>query len=89
MAGKLKPGSVGVLATVDESSGKVFLACAVTDDLVTSKKLNAGRIVGSLAKIVGGGGGGRPNFATAGGKQPDKLQDALRHFPILVGEMLS
>jgi len=38
---------------------------------------HAGKIVGELAKICGGGGGGRPDLAQAGGKQPERLSDAL------------
>ena len=56
--------------------GKVQLLAAVTDDLV-KKGLHAGKSVGAVAKVVGGGGGGKPNMAQAGGKEPDKLAEAL------------
>jgi len=80
---KLSSG-IGVLgAVVDE---KVALVCVVTDDLV--KKLQAGKIVGELAKLVGGGGGGRPHVATAGGKDISKLDEALRATPSIVQSML-
>jgi len=80
---KLSSG-VGVLgAVVDE---KVALVCVVTDDLV--KKLQAGKIVGELAKLVGGGGGGRPHLATAGGKDVSKLDDTLKQTPSIVQSML-
>jgi len=49
---------------------------AVTDDLVKDG-IQAGKLVDVLAKKVGGGGGGRPHLATAGGKQPEKLGEAL------------
>ena len=58
------------------SDGKVSLICYVTPDLVKQGK-NAGKIVGEIAKQCGGGGGGRPELATAGGKQPEKLAEAL------------
>jgi alanyl-tRNA synthetase len=66
---------VGVL--ISELEGKVGIVCVVTDDLIQSKKIMAGKIVGQIAKIVGGGGGGRPHLATAGGKDVSKIDDAL------------
>ena len=59
-------GAVGVLFS--KIDNKAAIVCIVTDDLIKEKKLSAGKIVGELAKIVGGGGGGRPHLATAGGK---------------------
>ena len=73
----LKPkitSAIVVLGGVAE--GKVSLICYVTADLVKQGK-HAGRIVGELAGICGGGGGGRPDLAQAGGKQPEKLSEAL------------
>ncbi len=55
---------------------KATLLAAVTDDLV-EKGLNAGDIVKQTAPIIDGGGGGRPQMAQAGGKNPEKLPDAL------------
>jgi alanyl-tRNA synthetase len=82
---KLSSG-VGVLgAVVDE---KVVLVCVVTDDLIKEKKLQAGKIVGELAKRVGGGGGGRPHLATAGGKDVAKLDDVLKETPSIIQAML-
>jgi alanyl-tRNA synthetase len=68
---------VGVLASVIEE--KAALVCVVTDDLIKSKNLQAGKIVGAMAKLVGGGGGGKPHLATAGGKDIAKLDEALTH----------
>ena len=73
---KRTENTVTVLGTKDEEQGKVFLMASVTDDLI-KKGIKAGAVVGALAKLVGGGGGGQPNLATAGGKQPEKLQEAL------------
>lgn len=73
-----KPSStVAVLGSRDDASGKVSLVATVTQDLVESRGLKAGSIVGAVAKITGGGGGGQPTLATAGGKQPEKLSEAL------------
>jgi alanyl-tRNA synthetase len=56
--------------------GKVAIVVAVSDAAV-KKGLKAGAVAGSLAKLCGGGGGGRPNLATAGGKDPAGLPAAL------------
>ncbi|TVQ11132.1 MAG: alanine--tRNA ligase [Balneolaceae bacterium] len=75
---KKKPsGHVVVLGSRDDASGKVYLVTTVTDDLIREKGLKAGSIVGQVARLVGGGGGGQPNLATAGGREPGKLDQAL------------
>ncbi len=66
---------VGIL--VSQENDKVLILVTITDDIVTNKKLNAGKIVNELAKIVGGAGGGRPNIATAGGKDVQKIPELL------------
>ncbi|MEP7235150.1 MAG: alanine--tRNA ligase-related protein, partial [Ignavibacteriota bacterium] len=64
----------------------VSLIALVSDDIAKEKKIQAGKLVGSIAEIVGGKGGGRPNFAQAGGKLPEKLGEALRAVtPIVKG----
>jgi alanyl-tRNA synthetase len=55
---------------------KPMLVAAATDDLI-QRGVHAGNLVRDAAKIIGGGGGGRPNMAQAGGSQADKLDDAL------------
>lgn len=70
-------GTVTVLGSADAAAGKVYLMASVTDDLIRDKGLKAGALVGLLAKTVGGGGGGQPNLATAGGRFPEKLSEAL------------
>lgn len=82
---KLKNG-VGLLASTIEN--KVSLVCVVTDNLIKEKKLSAGKIVGEVAKIVGGGGGGRPHLATAGGKEISKLNEALNQFDTIVKKFI-
>lgn len=69
--------TVGLIGAKDEENGKVYLVATVTDDLIKSKSLKAGAIVGQFAKMLGGGGGGQPSLATAGGKQPEKLANVL------------
>lgn len=76
---------VAVLGSV--VSGKVMLVVAVTDDLVSSG-IKAGDLIGKVAKIVGGGGGGRPTLAQAGGKDPDKLPEALSAVPEILAQEL-
>lgn len=72
---------IGVLATVTD--GKIQLVCVVTDDLTS--RFQAGKVVGALAKQLGGGGGGKPHLATAGGKDIDKLSEALASFSTNLG----
>lgn len=60
-----------------EQNGKALLSCYISKGLVASKNLNAGTIVRELGKYIQGGGGGQPFFATAGGKNPDGIAEAL------------
>ncbi len=71
---KLGEGAV-ILGAVPEAS-KVSLVAAFSGQ-VQQQGLKAGTFIGSIAKITGGGGGGRPNLAQAGGRQPEKLGEAL------------
>jgi len=80
----LKSG-VGVLGSIKD--GKITFVCVVTDDLIKSKGLNAGLIIKEVAAITGGGGGGRPHLATAGGRDPEKLEEALKAAPEIVKKM--
>ena len=66
----------GVVVLASESEGRVQIVVSVTPDLVG--RIKAGQIVKELAPIVGGGGGGRPDFAEAGGKQPEKIDEMLK-----------
>ena len=65
----------GVVVLAASSDGKVSIVVGVTPDL--TKKTPAGQIVKQLAPIVGGGGGGRPDFAEAGGKDPSRITEML------------
>ena len=65
----------------------VSLVAAVSKDLTT--RIKAGELVKTLSAVVGGGGGGRPDFAQAGGREPDKLPHALAAVPAAVREQLA
>ncbi|AZR74888.1 alanine--tRNA ligase [Anoxybacter fermentans] len=66
----------GVIVLASDMKGKVLFVAMVTDDL--TKRFHAGKIIGEVARITGGGGGGRPNMAQAGGKNPAKISEALK-----------
>jgi alanyl-tRNA synthetase len=76
----------GVVVLVSEQDGKVQIVAAVTPDLTS--RIKAGSIVKELAPIVGGGGGGRPDFAEAGGRHPEKIDDLLAAAPEVVKRLL-
>ena len=84
LKGKLG-SSVIVLATVQE--GKVVLVAGVSADLLT--RMQAGEIAGAVAVQIGGRGGGRADFAQAGGSQPENLGKALAGVESLVRDRLS
>jgi len=63
------------------------MVVAVTPDL--TGRIKAGQIVKEIAPIVGGGGGGRPDFAEAGGKLPEKIDDMLAASESVVSKLLS
>ncbi len=83
---RAKIGS-GVVVLGARAGEKVQLVAAVTKDLA-GKKVHAGNLVKQVAQICGGGGGGRPDMATAGGKKPAKLGEALQAVPGLIGEQV-
>jgi alanyl-tRNA synthetase len=80
---KLKSGVVVLGLATD---GKASLVARVTDDL--TRRLNAGQIVREIAQVVGGKGGGRPDMATGGGTQPEKLDEALNESYNAIEKML-
>jgi alanyl-tRNA synthetase len=73
---------VVVLASAGESN--VNLVASVSADL--TRRYHAGNIIKELARMVGGGGGGRPDFAQAGGKEPAKIDAALKRAEELIRE---
>ena len=78
---KEKLGS-GVIVLASAGETNVNLVATVTKDL--TKRYHAGNIIKELAAMLGGGGGGRPDFAQAGGKQPTKIIEVLRRAEELV-----
>jgi len=72
LRGRLGSGVICLGSVVD---GKVNLVASVSKDL--TRRFQAGTLVQEIAKLVGGGGGGRPDLAQAGGRDPSKLDDAL------------
>jgi alanyl-tRNA synthetase len=67
----------GVILVASESSGKACFAASISDDFV-NKGIHAGQLIGKVAAVADGGGGGKPEKAQAGGKDPSKIEDALR-----------
>ena len=74
--GQQKDNLFLVFAT--EQDGKALLSCYISKEVVAAKNLNAGTIVRELGKYIQGGGGGQPFFATAGGKNPAGIPEALQ-----------
>ena len=64
-----------VLGTIYE--GKPMLSVMLSDDMVSAHQLHAGQLVREAAKLIQGGGGGQPHYATAGGKNIDGLSAAI------------
>ena len=76
----------GVVVLASSNDGKVALVVAVTRDLTS--RVQAGRLVKELAPIVGGGGGGRPDFAEAGGKDPSGIDALVQKAPDVLKSQL-
>ena len=77
----------GVVVLGLASNGKASLVAVVSEDL--QKRLHAGKIIKRVAELVGGSGGGRPDFAQAGGKDAEKLEGALQAVYNIVAEFLT
>tara|TARA_R110002020_G_scaffold296658_1_gene512278 strand:- start:59816 stop:62335 length:2520 start_codon:yes stop_codon:yes gene_type:complete len=65
------------LLLASREGGKALLSCYISKETAQAKDLNAGKIVRELGKYIQGGGGGQPFFATAGGKNPEGIAEAL------------
>jgi len=75
-------GEIGTnlfLLLASEQDGKALLSCYISKELVAERDLDAGKVVRELGKYIQGGGGGQPFFATAGGKNPDGINEALEN----------
>ena len=78
----------GVIVIASSQDGKVNLLAMATDAAM-AKGAHAGNIIKQIAAIVGGGGGGRPNMAQAGGKLPEKIDEALAAVESVLAEQLN
>jgi len=83
---KQKLGEGVVVLASAQPEGKVALIAGVTPGL--TKRIQAGKLVGAVAKLVGGSGGGKPEIAEAGGKDQAQIDAALQAAPGLLGELL-
>ena len=81
---RLGSGVVVLGAVIND---KPSLVAAVTPDLV-ERGIKAGALIQHVARIVGGGGGGRPTLAQAGGRDASRLGEALAQVPALVGQVV-
>ena len=81
----LKGDFKGVILLTGSSNGAVSLVAAVSPDL--TKQIQAGKIIQTIAPLVGGKGGGRPEFARGAGKDPSKIQDALREAEAMIAKL--
>jgi alanyl-tRNA synthetase len=83
---KQKAGEGVVLIASAQPEGKVALIAGVTPGLI--KRIQAGKLVGAVAKLVGGSGGGKPELAEAGGKDQAQIDAAIKAAPEIVGDLL-
>jgi alanyl-tRNA synthetase len=83
---KQKLGEGVVILASAQPEGKVALIAGVTPGL--TKRIQAGKLVGAVAKHVGGSGGGKPEIAEAGGKDQAQIDAALHAAPVIVAELL-
>ena len=83
---KQKLGEGVVVLASAQPEGKVAIIAGVTPGLV--KRIQAGKLVGAVAKLVGGSGGGKPEIAEAGGKDQSQIDAALQAAPKIAGELL-
>jgi alanyl-tRNA synthetase len=84
---KQKLGEGVVVLASAQPEGKVALIAGVTPGL--TKRIQAGKLVGAVAKLVGGSGGGKPEIAEAGGKEQSQIDAALQAVAGIVGELLA
>ena len=78
----------GVIVLGSKSDGKACFVASVSDDCI-EKKLHAGNLIRSVAKVAGGGGGGQPGKAQAGGRDGGKVEQAIGTVEGIVREMVA
>jgi alanyl-tRNA synthetase len=83
---KQKAGEAVIVLASAQPEGKVAIIAGVTPGLM--KRIQAGRLVGAVAKVVGGAGGGKPDIAEAGGKDQGQIGAALEAAPQIVADLL-
>src|SRR6185312_7582071 len=83
---KTKLGEGVVVLASAQPEGKVAIIAGVTPGL--TKRIQAGKLVGAVAKFVGGSGGGKPELAEAGGKDQAQIDAAIKAAPEIVGDLL-
>lgn len=76
----------GVIILGSHAEGKACFMCSVSEDLV-GEGIHAGKLIGAVAKLAGGGGGGKPDKAQAGGKDGSKVAEAIKAVPGLLKDM--
>jgi len=82
---QLKSEVAGLLIVLaNEAEGKVGMTVALSDDLISEKKMDAGDIIRKISKAIHGGGGGQPFYATAGGRNPDGIPEAFEKAKAIV-----
>ena len=84
---KVKLGEGVVVLASAQPEGKVAIIAGVTPE--TSKRIQAGKLVGAVARLVGGSGGGKSEIAEAGGKDQAQIDAALQAAPKIVADLLS
>ena len=77
-----------MIVIASSANGKVNLVAMATDEAM-AKGAHAGNLIKGIAALVGGGGGGRPNMAQAGGKNPSGIPDAVAKVKEVLTEQLS
>jgi alanyl-tRNA synthetase len=82
-------GDDGAVVLASAGGGKVSFVGSVGKNLQKGARLHAGKLVGAVAKVCGGGGGGRPNLAQAGGRDPSRIGDALQTARALLEDALA
>ncbi|MBP7579104.1 MAG: alanine--tRNA ligase, partial [Candidatus Obscuribacter sp.] len=85
---KNRSGDLAVMLIATQPDSSVSIVTAFSAAMV-KRGFNAGKVAGEVAQIVGGKGGGRPDIAQAGGKEPGRINEALNHFNALISKQLT